>query len=209
MNVSIRARHCWRANPAKTLATSLSLRSFNPRPPLLAGEPWSYTGRRAIWKVSIRARHCWRANPAASVRLPVASCFNPRPPLLAGEPPTRCFQTLSQKCFNPRPPLLAGEPTQVNTTRGCLHVSIRARHCWRANLALRLVASSRYCRFNPRPPLLAGEPVIERRIVKAHDCFNPRPPLLAGEPHIWLGEYQRNSVSIRARHCWRANRAVY
>ncbi len=60
--VSIRARHCWRAMRAWRFAAASRRPSFNPRPPLLAGDAAS------------------RA-PAA----PAACCFNPRPPLLAGD----------------------------------------------------------------------------------------------------------------------------
>ena len=41
----------------------LSLCSFNPRPPLLAGESRSYRPEGRYRAVSIHARHCWRANP--------------------------------------------------------------------------------------------------------------------------------------------------
>ena len=97
--VSIRARHCWRAMPCACWCAWQALRfqsapaiaggrcqaepcegprggSFNPRPPLLAGDapcPFLNTAR---WKVSIRARHCWRAMPrilrAARYALPVS-----------------------------------------------------------------------------------------------------------------------------------------
>jgi hypothetical protein len=34
---------------------------FNPRPPLLAGDPNEHTAAALGEAVSIRARHCWRA----------------------------------------------------------------------------------------------------------------------------------------------------
>jgi len=37
--------------------------SFNPRPPLLAGEPHIQRINTCHTGVSIRARHCWRASP--------------------------------------------------------------------------------------------------------------------------------------------------
>jgi len=59
-NVSIRARHHWRAIPDQGLLRGAAAR-FNPRPPSLAGDPavdrWLY----ARCRVSIRARHHWRA----------------------------------------------------------------------------------------------------------------------------------------------------
>ena len=82
--VSIRARHCWRAIPGaltvpgvlvlfqsapaiaggrsnRTAAGTLDDVGFNPRPPLLAGDPSPARQTCAPWGVSIRARHCWRA----------------------------------------------------------------------------------------------------------------------------------------------------
>ncbi len=135
--VSIHARHCWRANPsfffisvslvmfqstpaiaggrtrAGTRAPPTAPECFNPRPPLLAGEP-----------IVQAADH--------------ATCgsFNPRPPLLAGEPIASHRFGNCQACFNPRPPLLAGEPASERNTARLAAVSIHARHCWRANPAL-------------------------------------------------------------------------
>ena len=90
--------------------------------------------------------------------------------------------TLNARRFNPRPPLLAGESkTSV--------------------LRLDSVAC-----FNPRPPLLAGEsnaPWVQRQ---GQPSFNPRPPLLAGESRRTRLRWTMATVSIHARHCWRANR---
>ena len=63
----------------------------------------------------------------------VQNCFNPRPPLLAGEPHLSAPVGLLMGCFNPRPPLLAGEPYRTSKGDLMVDVSIRARHCWRAN----------------------------------------------------------------------------
>ena len=85
--VSIRARHCWRAMHAPGLVfpevvmfqsapaiaggrcvagagAIFTVRGFNPRPPLLAGDAPPLCGRQLCPAVSIRARHCWRAMPA-------------------------------------------------------------------------------------------------------------------------------------------------
>ena len=82
--VSIRARHCWRAmrcykalpqcclmfQSAPAIAggrcprwapPSASSPSFNPRPPLLAGDAMCAAIMARNPLVSIRARHCWRA----------------------------------------------------------------------------------------------------------------------------------------------------
>ena len=86
--VSIHARHYWRARPSwafirpilaefqstpaitggrdQPMPGSGSTRSsFNPRPPLLAGETGNHGGPRCADPVSIHARHYWRARPLA------------------------------------------------------------------------------------------------------------------------------------------------
>ena len=83
--VSIRARHCWRAMRVVGLSETRHDLGFNPRPPLLAGDAQSLGDVRRQQAVSIRARHCWRAMPCAGAWRARRSCFNPRPPLLAGD----------------------------------------------------------------------------------------------------------------------------
>jgi len=152
---------------------------FNPRPPLLAGDA---TGIEIVHQrlgVSIRARHCWRAMRCVVRTGGIPGCFNPRPPLLAGDAVLQGNYVREAACFNPRPPLLAGDARAIFGNIHLAMVSIRARHCWRAmqdhaGLELRLH------RFNPRPPLLAGDAPSSGQITP--DC----------------------TVSIRARHCWRA-----
>ncbi len=130
--------------------------------------------------------------------------------------------------FNPRPPLLAGESSCLRCAATYLDVSIHARHCWRANHFSRrppekmakfqstpaiaggripvgaLMPRSAFC-FNPRPPLLAGESPCPLSRSPRAPGFNPRPPLLAGESRGRGVHEPRLSVSIHARHCWRAN----
>ena len=107
-------------------------KSFNPRPPSLAGEHWVVQKAGFATLVSIHARHRWRAN------------------LLAGG------VTYAATRFNPRPPSLAGEPEFPIGKEACKDVSIHARHRWRANQPAAGRSAGRYC-FNPRPPSLAGE----------------------------------------------------
>ena len=249
--VSIRARHCWRANGG--------CRNFQTLRP-----------------VSIRARHCWRANFAAWCwaaaalgfqsapaiaggriqrpprHLPQHPCFNPRPPLLAGEsqPPAASatcalFQSAPAIAggripvcpgiapgtagFNPRPPLLAGESSQAGGHPLFMGVSIRARHCWRANAGRGADGQFQHVSIRARHCWRAN--LTGWRFTGTRKSFNPRPPLLAGEsgfcdfcagvrqfqsaPAIAGGRMVRHqerspicSVSIRARHCWRANAAL-
>ena len=202
--VSIRARHCWRAMPARAL------------------------GKAGERKVSIRARHCWRAMrwhgrraiwnvkfqsaPAiaggrcviAGALLESRTRFNPRPPLLAGDA-TRPRQCCSRRPgFNPRPPLLAGDAPGQRRPRARREVSIRARHCWRAmhrwhachhtlmafqsapaiaggRCLCESCHTSSFNGFNPRPPLLAGDAMRAAKPTRLLGGFNPRPPLLAGD----------------------------
>ena len=144
--------------------TPAAAKSFNPRPPLLAGESVMFVqvdaflilfqstpaiagGRIPLQRladnrlrvVSIHARHCWRANPRYSVRYcKKPACFNPRPPLLAGESSQGTSPVQGNPGFNPRPPLLAGESRQLCPGGHAGAVSIHARHCWRANPSLKV-----------------------------------------------------------------------
>ena len=105
--VSIHARHCWRANEGCARCAAVTAR-FNPRPPLLAGECVGAPKPGAGKDVSIHARHCWRANAASAAP--------------AALPP---------------------------------EVSIHARHCWRANEAASSVTGGRL-RFQSTPAIAGG-----------------------------------------------------
>ena len=181
--VSIRARHCWRAILHGRAAPARNRGCFNPRPPLLAGDPGAAEG------------------------LPLGfGGFNPRPPLLAGDPasPRRARQVLlvfqsapaiaggrspavrqswqsGRCCFNPRPPLLAGDPGQPRRWRRGTHVSIRARHCWRAIL-------------------------FEGVFMATKRTFQSAPAIAGGRSFLSMAVNLPTAVSIRARHCWRAIR---
>ena len=107
--VSIRARHCWRANPRRAQQWTHDM-LFQSAPAIAGGRIPDKGKGRASTNVSIRARHCWRANPWSTSSIATSrKSFNPRPPLLAGESCTAGSARRSTCCFNPRPPLLAGE----------------------------------------------------------------------------------------------------
>ena len=106
-------------------------------------------------------------------------------------------------CFNPRPPLLAGDAGRPRQRTPPRHVSIRARHCWRA-MPTQAFYKSQPHRFNPRPPLLAGDAATRSQ------AAYPQPVSIRAR-HCWRAMRQRShclappiNVSIRARHCWRA-----
>ncbi|OLP07163.1 hypothetical protein BLL52_1450 [Rhodoferax antarcticus ANT.BR] len=107
--------------------------------------------------------------------------------------------------FNPRPPLLAGELMPRPKIGFCNAVSIRARHCWRANYLL-----------STRQPGYTSVSIRARHCWRANSDFEPSTPIMrlfqSAPRHCWRGELgssQRiihgQDVSIRARHCWRAN----
>ena len=148
--------------------------------PAIAGE--RVAARSESLRVSIR----FQSAPAiAGERVP-APTPTPKPmfqsaPAIAGE---RVAPALEQRHhvpgFNPRPPLLASV-WQARHLRGPVrHVSIRARHCWRACVFTtigRIVSL-----WFQSAPAIAGERVVSTAALSCLACW----------------------VSIRARHCWRA-----
>ena len=105
--VSIRARHCWRAMPrhyadgssallfqsapaiaggrcaAPPMLPSTRL-SFNPRPPLLAGDARRGHRPQPETLVSIRARHCWRAMRRLTMASRTRAWFQSAPAIAGG-----------------------------------------------------------------------------------------------------------------------------
>ena len=140
---SIRAHHCWWANPRSRPSPGPRTTCFNPRPPLLVGEskqrlafrkhphqfqsaPTIAGGRILVAAhlvdmghgVSIRAHHCWWANPHGDARHRQGlRRFNPRPPLLVGESESTPQRSPGIDGFNPRPPLLVGESRKSRRAR--------------------------------------------------------------------------------------------
>ena len=130
--VSIHARHYWRARHCGGGAEPTE-QSFNPRPPLLAGE----------------------TIPSA-VDVLCCAWFQSTPAITGGRDGLIDAQHLHKTSFNPRPPLLAGETRSTPPPQHRRVVSIHARHYWRARHDHQRYDPAARC-FNPRPPLLAGE----------------------------------------------------
>ncbi len=155
--VSIRARHCCRANLGQCQHS-----------------------RRAN-SVSIRARHCCRANRhqggnkcsdhgfqsapgiaagrinVVAVRDAAENVFQSAPGIAAGRIRQGCECRRKRLGFNPRPALLPGESRCSLASTGSTGVSIRARHCCRANRPALAAQRHKHSGFNPRPALLPGE----------------------------------------------------
>ena len=250
--VSIRARHCWRAmraTQANAMAVEMfqsapaiaggrctcALRSccaptsFNPRPPLLAGDARRRRVTARVESVSIRARHCWRAMRCCTSLAACAGWFQSAPAIAGGRCNHCCGTPRISNAFQSAPAIAGGRcdmafPSRSSASRfqsapaiaggrcgGALsaivgaYVSIRARHCWRAMRASAACTTSKPG-FNPRPPLLAGD--AERLVAGAAALF-----VSIRARHCWRamrtgaqGGGGGVEVSIRARHCWRAMR---
>ena len=182
----------------------LSFWSFNPRPPLLAGETGTNGRAIMIWMFQSTPAITGGRDRVRLIGWLGGWCFNPRPPLLAGETP-QYIVTAGASVFQSTPAITGGRDRRAGATCSPTSrfqstpaitggrdaatcsavscsavVSIHARHYWRA-------------RPPPAGAALPGQRVSiharhywRARHVVAHGAsisprFNPRPPLLAGE----------------------------
>ena len=113
------------------------LNLFQSTPGIAAGRIGAEFGIRAPYRgVSIHARHCCRANLQGCHCERRHERFQSTPGIAAGRI-SRTFPTSTlRRRFNPRPALLPGESRLQSTRSTGRMVSIHARHCCRANLAL-------------------------------------------------------------------------
>ena len=130
-DVSIHARHCWRANPP--ILRWDCCRAWFQSTPAIAG------GRI-------------RPGNAASQWI---DKFQSTPAIAGGRIPPMTWTTPWRACFNPRPPLLAGESDRYQVQKTTRVVSIHARHCWRAN-PMPLRSSSCDDLFQSTPAIAGG-----------------------------------------------------
>ena len=227
--VSIRARHHWRAirqqqhqpqqqsefqsAPAITGGRSLddrnlssNHRSFNPRPPSLAGDPPAAAPAAAAERVSIRARHHWRAirreqrrgdgDPQVSIRarhhwraiLPRSRAmalmwpFQSAPAITGGRSAMVVGGSYLNPVFQSAPAITGGRSIIKEAERPAHAVSIRARHHWRAIQAgLNSNPSTHGVSIRARHHWRAIPQGPESQAL-GYCRFNPRPPSLAGDP---------------------------
>ena len=133
-NVSIHARHCWRANGTGSRSAS-STRRFQSTPAIAGGR--------------------MRSPPGTWCSLPR---FQSTPAIAGGRmttSPAACFSGC--RGFNPRPPLLAGEWGAVRAGISNIVAFQSTPAIAGGRMAAPRHAAHRLHRFNPRPPLLAGE----------------------------------------------------
>ena len=228
--VSIRARHYWRAMPRAFACAEPGCASFNPRPPLLAGDAGSVFYRADPDSVSIRARHYWRAmRRSRGTRLIDLDRFQSAPAITGGRcPPVpeiilgiqkfqsapsitggRCFEHAALdghgECFNPRPPLLAGDAPAPWLTPHLLTLfqsapAITGGRC----VGFGFDAAQVHIVSIRARHYWRAMPTKHRQTPRCRSCFNPRPPLLAGDAGDSNHQDTQGNVSIRARHYWRA-----
>ena len=182
--------------------------SFNPRPPLLAGESFVVARSDNKVVVSIRARHCWRANLGCVVQPIPKPLFQSAPAIAGGrilkQSPAQSSELVSiraRHCWR-------ANPVRDAAAWRRLTVSIRARHCWRANRGMprrpRMAREFQSApaiaggRININPGVSAASQAVS---IRARHCWRANPPA----PAVTSGSLP---VSIRARHCWRANLTV-
>ena len=135
-----------------------------------------------VMQVSIHARHYWRARrPDASVIGWSNGKFQSTPAITGGRDNSCAPPLHTHTKFQSTPAITGGRDGRRTARRPAAHVSIHARHYWRAR----------------------------RVVVCLHhlfESFNPRPPLLAGETISAISAMRVRIVSIHARHYWRARR---
>ena len=157
--------------------------------------------------------------------------FQSAPAIAGGRIKGECANTLDVRLFQSAP-AIAGGRIRLTEGDGVQLLEFQSAPAIAGGrIANILSCLLRQVSFNPRPPLLAGESGCSTACWTRPWGFNPRPPLLAGEsgaqaagtvgllfqsaPAIAGGRIARPHwpacawrVSIRARHCWRANRVV-
>ena len=163
--------------------TTLIDRSFNPRPPITAGESGSARSMPTRYTKFQSAP----ANYGGRILVDVAvsrafKLFQSAPANYGGRIPERGAGGRAVLSFNPRPPITAGESNRA------------------------IAGARQYRCFNPRPPITAGESCTHAKSAAINSGFNPRPPITAGESDELDGfDCDIDGVSIRARQLRRAN----
>ena len=105
--------------------------SFNPRPPLLAGDPEAKAAKAEGSGVSIRARHCWRAIPVNLHLTNPRLRFQSAPAIAGGRSTCCCYDKLRHYSFQSAPAIAGGR--SASRPRPCCQTIFS---CIPANLAM-------------------------------------------------------------------------
>ena len=106
--------------------------SFNPRPPILAGDALPDGVFEPSTDVSIHAHQYWRAMPPPAAQASPARAFQSTPTNTGGRCKGFIGTNKAVYRFNPRPPILAGDAADLAFENAGDAVSIHAHQYWRA-----------------------------------------------------------------------------
>ncbi len=133
MMVSIHARHCWRANPPQSGGRSRCQEVSIHARHCWRANPFPRCGQLCFCVVSIHARHCWRANQQLQALGLGDELFQSTPAIAGGRIQAAQAAREQGDWFQSTPAIAGG---RIRSCRGVLVFFVG---------------------FNPRPPLLAGE----------------------------------------------------
>ena len=206
---------------------------FNPRPALLPGESCRGAGDKGGGHVSIHARHCCRANPFGLLCYPLQQAvsiharhccranravvwasatvlrFQSTPGIAAGRITLPDARLMAAVLFQSTPGIAAGRIVQAVMQRPATRaVSIHARHCCRANRSV-IFSSNTKNKFQSTPGIAAGRIPHRRHGFLPFRLFQSTPGIAAGRILLLAFDGPAMLVSIHARHCCRANHALF
>ena len=171
-------------DPGPAPAPSTGRCCFNPRPPSMAGDPpirigcvmvdvfqsapaidggRSERGQRICRghePVSIRARHRWRAIRLADKLATRHGWLQSAPAIDGGRSHQGHHVGRLHVVFQSAPAIDGGRSLGRGNLSQGHHVSIRARHRWRAIRSWTPADRPMRSCFNPRPPSMAGDPAV-------------------------------------------------
>ena len=181
LDVSIRARHRWRAIPAPAGRRQRCRQRFNPRPPSMAGDPRGYFPGHGDLPVSIRARHRWRAILLVTGQAVHAGAVSIRArhrwrAIHGSAPVLMSLMAVSIRARHRWRAILE----QVGHAGEDGAVSIRARHRWRAIPPPAHTSRRGWRGFNPRPPSMAGDPCLVMMLLIGTLMFQSAPAIDGG-----------------------------
>ena len=174
LDVSIHARHFWRASPRLAASPWCRWTCFNPRLSFLAGERPEFAELARLDEVSIHARHFWRAKPLAAPGSSVFSWCQSKPVISGG----RNTHTVSSPGSGFAVSIHArhfwrAKPGSLQGFAALVAVSIHARHFWRGKLAP-FTGQTSWSLFQSTPVTSGGRNGAGRARRSRHDQMRRR-----------------------------------
>ncbi len=157
--------------------------SFNPRPPLLAGDASDKTNQtyHVSWFQSTPAIASGRCLLDVAAR-GLAGLFQSTPAIASGRCPLKAEPAPVPVQFQSTPAIASGRCAEKHCVIEFFVIKFQSTPAIASGRCRRRPRSLHggWC-FNPRPPLLAGDACAGPCQSGPCPCFNPRPPLLAGD----------------------------